>query len=159
MRYKARRQFLPAMKVVLEFGSGTVSTSAAKDWNVADRRRVRAFQTEIIYKRSRVRENVLDQIRAMDAMRRGQIHRLVELRKHACEVDGVVQPVAISVEAIQTMRSRERDQEGEKAVEVLSFDVILAAVFPADGVPKALEPLADGVSLKYACPSLTTKGI
>jgi hypothetical protein len=117
-----------------------------EDWNVADRRSVCAFQTEIAYKCSLARENVLDQIRAMDNARREQIHRLAELRRHACEVDGVVQPVAISVEAIQTMRSREKHQEGEKMVEVLSFDVMLSTAFPADGVPRALKPLADGVS-------------
>lgn len=117
-----------------------------EDWNVADRRSVPAFQTEILYKCSLVKENVLDQIRAMDEARRGQIYRLTQLRGHACEVDGAVQPVTISVEAIQTVRSREKHQKGEKVVEVLSFNVILSTAFPADRVPRAFEPLADGVS-------------
>ena len=117
-----------------------------EDWNVADRRSVCAFQTEIAYKCSLVRESVHDQIKAMDKTRRGQIYRLVELRRHACEVDGAVQPVTISVEAIQTMRTREKHREGEKVVEILSFDVILSTTFPADGVPRAHGPLPDGVS-------------
>ena len=117
-----------------------------EDWAVAARRMIHASQGEIIYKVSIAPDTVLDQVRRMSSMRKRQIDRLIELRKHFWEGHGDTHSVPISIRTIQTTRSEEKHQNGKRILQVLTFDVIISISVPPDRVLRGVERLADGVS-------------
>jgi hypothetical protein len=119
-----------------------------EDWNVADRQAIRIPQAEIKKKLSKSTGNVLVEMRAMNALRKKQIDRLIELRKLFWEMGETAQEVSASILMVRTRMSREKHRDGRKVVEVLSFEIIISIRAPAHRIATIAGShwLDDGIS-------------
>ena len=120
-----------------------------EDWNVAGRRMIRSAQTELKKKangKAQTPGKVLEQMNAMNTLRRKQIDQLVEQRTGFWEKlqrssllekeqrEAVAswdrQQVSARITMIETKTSQEKKYNNTKVVEVLSFDVIISISGP-----------------------------